>query len=136
MLFRSLSGIADWADKNDVPFDAFGKRHLDRYLIERQGQNKSQATLHHDAVCAKAFYSWCSKNDVIARNPLAEYQVRNAPRTAKYMPSDEDMHRLLTAVYDYWNEQKNPAARYQIAAKRAFHLRHLTWTSRQCRPDW
>jgi site-specific recombinase XerD len=31
-----LSGLAAWAQKNDIPFDHFGKRHLDRYLVERQ----------------------------------------------------------------------------------------------------
>jgi site-specific recombinase XerD len=48
--------LATWAEENDVAFAAFGKRHLDRFLAGRAKAGRSQRTLHHDAICAKAFY--------------------------------------------------------------------------------
>src|SRR5438046_1093899 len=68
-----LTGLAVWADENNVPFSSFGKRHLDRYLIERANQGKAKLTVHHDAVCAKAFFDWCAKNDVLDRSLLSDY---------------------------------------------------------------
>jgi hypothetical protein len=40
----------------------------------------SANTLHHDALCAKVFMKDCSRYDLIPRNLLADYQVRNAPK--------------------------------------------------------
>jgi site-specific recombinase XerD len=59
-----LGRLVRWATQNDVPFAGFGKRHMDRYLVERAEAGKAQLTLHHDAVCAKAFFRWCQRNDV------------------------------------------------------------------------
>lgn len=116
-----LRQLAGWAEQNQIPFTGFGKRHLDRFLVERSRTGKSPTTLHHDAVCAKAFFRWCYKNDLIERSPLADYEVRKAPRPARYMPSDEEMRRLLAAIGDYWNLEKNPEIRYQAPLKRIFH---------------
>lgn len=54
---------------NDIPFGSFGKRHLDRYLVERLNQGKAQLTLRHDANCAKAYFMRCSRNDFADRLP-------------------------------------------------------------------
>ncbi len=116
-----LRQLIDWSEENHVPFEEFGKRHLDRYLVHRSSQGKAQLTLHHDAVCAKAFFAWCQRNDLIDRSRLAEYQVRNAPRPPRFMPSDEDMHKLLGAVHAFWDPAKNPDMRYLPAPKRIFH---------------
>ena len=35
-----LRQLAEWAEANDIPFASFGKRHLDRYLMERAGLAK------------------------------------------------------------------------------------------------
>jgi site-specific recombinase XerD len=116
-----LSGLARWSERAGIPFDAFGKRHLDRYLVERSQAGTSQTTLHHDALCAKVFFGWCTKNDLLERNPLSEYLVRNAPTPPKHMPGDEEIQALVGAVRDYWNPVKNPKARFQPAATRTFH---------------
>ncbi len=42
-----LCGLAAWAEANQIPFEGFGKRHLDRYLVERLRQGKAQLTIHH-----------------------------------------------------------------------------------------
>jgi len=116
-----LGGLVAWAEHNDVPFAGFGKRHLDRYLIERQHQGKAALTLHHDAICAKAFLAWCQKNDLLDRSLLAEYLIRKAPRPPKYMPTQEDMSALVRAVHDFWNVAKNPGVRYEDPVSRIFH---------------
>jgi site-specific recombinase XerD len=116
-----LRGLIRWAAENDIPFDQFGKRHLDRFLAHRIGEGKKPLTLRHDALCAKVFFAWCAKNDLLERSNLAEYEVRNAPKPAKYMPSDEDMASLLRATLDYWNPERNAGARFQSPPRRIFH---------------
>src|SRR5438270_1716869 len=102
-----LRMLTNWADSNAVPIDHFGKRHLDAYLVSRSDAGKSQMTLHHDAIAAKVFMKWCVRNDLIERSLLADYQVRSAPRTAMYMPTEEDMGAMLKAVADYWDPAQN-----------------------------
>jgi site-specific recombinase XerD len=116
-----LGGLVRWAEASDVHFDHFGKRDLDRYLVERSRAGIGQTTLHHDAVVTKAFFRWYAKNDFVSRSPLAEYEVRHAPKPARYMPGDEEMQQMLAAVQNYWNPASNPEARYVSPAKRLFH---------------
>ena len=94
---------------------------MDRYLIGRSEAGCAPLTIHHDAVCAKAFFRWCQRNDIIERNLLADYEVRRAPRPARYMPTDSDMQALLRAIPDFWNPSKNPPIRFIPVAKRVFH---------------
>jgi site-specific recombinase XerD len=94
---------------------------MDEYLVHRAEAGKAQLTLHHNAVCAKAFLAWCQRNDIVDRSLLADYQVRNAPRPAKYMPSDEDMQKLLASTQEYWDVTINPEVRYSPSSKRTFH---------------
>ena len=116
-----IGGLSRWAINQQIPFPGFGKRHMDRYLVSRAEAGKAPLTLHHDAVCAKAFFFWCQKNDIIERSLLTDYQVRHAPRPAQYMPTDADMQALLRAVPDFWNPTKNPPIRFVPIAKRVFH---------------
>ena len=116
-----LGGLTRWAAANDVSFAGFGKRHMDRYLAARIEAGRAPLTLHHDAVCAKAFFRWCQRNDLIERSLLADYEIRRAPRPARYMPTDADMQALLRAVRDFWDPAKNPGCRYTTVAKRVFH---------------
>jgi site-specific recombinase XerD len=116
-----LTQLSRWAQAQGVALDAFTKRHLDRYLIERHKEGKKPLTLHHDAICAKAFFSWCARNKVIKKSLLAEYKVRRAPKPPRYMPTDEDVSALMRAVRAYWDVSTNPAARFQDVAKRSFH---------------
>jgi len=81
-----VGGLARWATEQEMPFVGFGKRHMDRYLVSRAEAGKAQLTLHHDAVCAKPFFRWCQKNDIVERSPLADYEVRRAPRTTSGTP--------------------------------------------------
>ena len=74
---------------------------MDRYLVSRAETGKAPLILYHDAVCAKAFFYWCQKNDIVERSLLMDYQVRHAPRPAQYMPTDADIQTLLKSVYDF-----------------------------------
>jgi site-specific recombinase XerD len=116
-----VTNLSTWAETNQISFESFGKRHLDRYLAHRIELGKKPLTLRHDAVCTKKFINWCSKNDLLERNLLADYQVRNAPYPARYMPSDEDVRTLLTASRTIWDPERNPGCRFQSARKRSFH---------------
>ena len=68
-----LKGLIRWATQESVPFSGFCKRHMDRYLVGRAEAGCAPLTLHHDAVCAKAFFRWCQRNDIISRSLLADY---------------------------------------------------------------
>ncbi len=116
-----LGGLARWATQQDVSPAVFGKRHMDRYLAARAESGKAPLTLHHDAICAKAFFHWCQKNDIVERSLLSDYEVRHAPRPSKYMPTDADMQALLRGAHDFWNPSKNPGSRYTPLARRIFH---------------
>ena len=116
-----LRQIIAWADKNGVPFDKFGKRQLDGYLAYRIENGLSRTSVRHAGVTAKAFYKWCAQNDLLMRSPLSDVQIRNAPKTSKYMPSEENIKDVLTAVGDYWNPEKNPDMQYIPHARRFIH---------------
>jgi len=73
--------LVRWADADDVPFVGFGKRHLDRYLIER-AKTVSPTTLRHDAVSAKSFFRWRQKNDLPRIRRCASTRPSSACSTA------------------------------------------------------
>ena len=116
-----LSMVIGWAEDNDIAFADFGKRHMDRYTAHRIQQGKARLTLHHDGVCLKTFMAWCVKNDLLQRSLLAEYEVHNAPKPNKHMPTDAEMTALLNAVSDYWNAEKNPGVVHMPGPTRLFH---------------
>jgi integrase/recombinase XerD len=115
-----LRQLALWCEDNKVGFTGFTKRHLDRYLIYRHEQGLSPNTLKHDAVTTKAFFKWCAHDGLISRSPLAEYQVRDAPTPPRYMPTEEDVRKLLSALTTYWSLQQNPDMKFIPASRRSF----------------
>lgn len=115
-----LRQIITWAEQEDISFERFGKKPLDRYLALRS-KSVSRATVRHDAIAAKAFFRWCARNDFLERSPLAEYEIHAAPTPPKYMPTDADMQALLKAVHDYWNPEKNPGMKNIPPTRRLMH---------------
>ncbi|MCX6378789.1 MAG: tyrosine-type recombinase/integrase [Armatimonadetes bacterium] len=118
---KELILLLRWANVQNIPLERFGKRHLDEYLVMRSDSGKSQSTLHHDALTAKVFMKWCARNDLISRSLLADYEVRAAPRPNMYMPTEEDVPKILSALHDIWDPNKNTDARYTSPTKRSFH---------------
>ena len=116
-----LGTLSKWSDNKSLPLADFTKRSLDLFLSERSDAGLSKTMLHHDALCATEFTKWCVKNDFLKRNPLADYQVRKAPKPHKYMPTDEDMSKLITALGAFWDVETNPNIRFESASKRSFH---------------
>lgn len=116
-----LTELVRWADAETVSFETFGKRHMDRYTAHRIAQGKARLTLYHDGVCAKNFFAWCARNDLLDRSKLSEYEVHNAPKPHKHMPSDEEISTLLVAIGDYWNANKNPGVKHMPGPARVFH---------------
>ncbi len=82
-----LGSLIHWAESNSVPLEKFGKRQMDTYLVFRSKAGLAQLTLHHDAVCAKAFLRWCHRNDYVTVSLLSDYEVRHAPAPHKYSKS-------------------------------------------------
>jgi site-specific recombinase XerD len=115
------TNLVDWSNEKNLSLSDFTKRHLDEFLVYRAGLGKAATTLHHDALCATVFTEWCKSNGLVERDPLAEYKVRNPPKTYKYMPTLEDVKRLLQGILDFYDLKKNPESRYLAAAKRSFH---------------
>lgn len=115
-----LGRLVAWTEEQHIPLEAFGKRHLDRYLVDRARAGLFPTTLHADALCAKALLRWCVKNDILERSLLAEHEIRKAPTPARYMPAEE-VRNLLAAVQDYWSPAKNPDVRYHPLMRRTFH---------------
>ena len=116
-----LKQVIAWTNENQIPLQGFGKRHLDRYLAHRVDKGSSPTTMRHDAVCMKAFLKWCSRNELIERSLLADYEIRRAPAPARFMPTEEDVRGLLAAIQDHWSPAKNPKVAYVGPAKRLFH---------------
>ena len=115
------TALVEWANSQGLTLDVFTKRHLDEYLVYRSDAGRSATTLHHDALVATVFTEWCKSNGYLDRDPLAEYKVRNAPRTYKYMPTANDVRGLLEGILDYYDVRKNPDARFAPASRRSFH---------------
>jgi integrase len=113
--------FVNWVKSQDIPLDSFTKRHLDEYLVFRSESGKSATTLHHDALTACVFTEWCKGNELLHRDPLAEYKVRTAPQPHKYMPTTDDVQRLLQGILDFYDLQKNPTAKYTPPGQRSFH---------------
>jgi site-specific recombinase XerD len=116
-----LTALASWAEREGISLEAFGKRHLDEYLVYRREKGLSHKTIYHDAVNTKVLLKWCKRNDIIERNPLADYEVRQPPKTSMFMPTENDMVRLLEVALGYWDPKKNFKASYATAKRRGFH---------------
>ena len=127
-----LRQLTRWADENSAPFDKFGKRHLDRYLAQRS-KTVSRTTLRHDAVAAKAFFKWCARNDLLTRSLLADYEVRKAPKPARYMPTHDEIQQLLAALDEFWTPAKNPGIHFMPPNKRLFHRERNRCIIVECR---
>ncbi len=115
------NSLANWAVQEKIPFDVFTKRRLDEYLVYRAEAGRTPSTLQKDALCATVFFEWCKRNDLIERDPLAEYKVRTAPKPHMYMPTKDDVQRLLQAVIEFYDPSRNPDARFSPPPKRGFH---------------
>src|SRR5579871_1958401 len=102
-----LTALAHWAESQGIPLEGFGKRHIDEYLANRKDAGRAHKTIYHDAVVTKVFLKWCTRNDILDRNPLADYEVRQPPKTAMYMPTQDDMIALLKVAHEFWDPKKN-----------------------------
>lgn len=116
-----IKALTTWAASRKIPLDQFTKRHLDEYLVYRSELGKAPTTLHHDALVATCFTEWCKKNDILRRDPLYEYKVRNAPEPFRYFPTEEEMKTLVNAIAAFYDVTQNPNMRECSPAKRSFH---------------
>jgi site-specific recombinase XerD len=117
-----LRQLADWANTERIEITSFTQRHLVAYLAHRKDMGRSDTTVCHDALYATMFFEWCNKNDFVHRDPLAEFKVRNPPKTFKFKPTDENVRDLLEAVLTFYDKTINPtSARGHSAKNRTFH---------------
>lgn len=116
-----VTQLIKWANAEAVSFEEFGKRHMDRYLVQRLEEGKARTTLRADGVCAKKFFAWCVRNELLERNRLAEYEVHNAPKPPRHMPSGEEVTGLFQALREYWDPEKNKGVKFMPVPVRQFH---------------
>ncbi|HLK58981.1 MAG TPA: tyrosine-type recombinase/integrase [Chthonomonadaceae bacterium] len=116
-----MTQLADWAKEQGIELDRFGKRHLDEYIAMRRESGLKDKTVYHDGVSAKVFTKYCKLYELLDRDPLAGYVVRNPPNPPMYMPTEDDMRTLLKVAHDYWDISKRKDADRSSANKRAFH---------------
>ena len=116
-----LGQLLLWVNENQIPFDHFGKRHLDAYITYRRTLQVTEATLHHDAVCSKRFLAWCVRNDLLERDLLAGYKVPKQPNAYVPTPTQEETAKFLRAVMDFYNVEKHPAIKWEPTKSRGFH---------------
>ena len=118
-----LRGLIRWSKAQEIPLQKFGMPDIEEYVLWRMEQGMSPNTTHKDGLAAKVFFKWCVRYDVLERDPLAKYKPKKAPEPAMYMPTTEDMGRLLEAIQDFWDPITHPGAKNWHEEKRTFHLR-------------
>jgi site-specific recombinase XerD len=118
---RYATQLMKWAGSQNITLDSFTKRSLDEYLVFRKDAGKSETTIHHDALVATVLTEWCRHNGLIDRDPLAEYKVTAPPEPHKYMPTTEDVQKLLQGFLDFYDVTQNPKAKFIPPGQRSFH---------------
>ena len=121
-----LRSLRNWAESEGIAFGDFRKKHLDRFTVFRTNQGMKPTTVHHGAACAKKLFRWCTSNQLLDRDPLSEYRVRNAPYPARPMPTDEDVKALLKGLDEYWDVRKRPGVKLMVPERRTFHRERNT----------
>ncbi|MDX1931883.1 MAG: tyrosine-type recombinase/integrase, partial [Capsulimonadales bacterium] len=122
-----LRQVIDWAENQRIPFSEFSKRDMDKYIahrrakVDRRGNGLSRTTLRHDGIAIKAFFKFCRRRGIVERDRFVDYEVHKAPKPPRYMPSDEDIFRLIVGIRDYWNPDKNKDIKNFDPKSRAFH---------------
>ena len=135
-----LRSLQSWAESEGITFAEFRKRHLDRFLVFRTNEGCRPTTPSPQCPPAPSpFFRWCSRNDLLERDPLADYRVRNAPMPARPMPTDEDVRALLQALEEFWDIRKNSGAKCMGANQALLSPRpqhgNLPGTAGYCLPD-
>lgn len=121
---RSRGGLVRaWAEAQGVAFDKFRAKHLDSYLDARAEKGLSDTTRRHDAIICKAFLKWAFQEGYLRSNPLAGYEIPKAKTPPRYVPSAEEVGKLLQAVADCWDVRETPSCRFVYEKARRFYLR-------------
>jgi len=118
---RYAQTLAHWSTSQEILLSEFTKRHLDEYLVYRESLGKAENTVRHDALVATVFTEWCYKNELLHRDPLAEYHVRAAAETEKYFPTEEEMQKFINAIFSFYDVSQNSNMRECSPSKRSFH---------------
>ena len=123
-----LRTLTNWAEDNRIPIDKFGKGKLDDYIVWRKehgsistGKPLSAKTIFDDRLCARKFMEYCSRYDLVPRNLLHDAPNQKPPKPFRYMPSEDEIARLLVALEDYWDPGKNRPVQAFAADRRGFH---------------
>lgn len=119
--YRSqLRGLVAWADGEHITLQAFTVRHLRAYLVARQQAGVSESTRRHDAVSAKSFLRFATREGYLDANPLRDYAIPKAATPHVHMPTDEEIRLFLAAVQDRWSPKRNWGTARFAPRERAF----------------
>jgi site-specific recombinase XerD len=121
--------LVRWAQAENLTLQEFRGRHLARYLEWRRNQpvhpSKPQSrisdrTRRHDASCARVFFRFLAREEIIPSNPMVDYELPKPPKTLGKCPSHEDIILLLTSIRHRWSIQNNPPIKNIPPARRRF----------------
>ena len=131
---RQLRLITPWATENHVTLQKFKARHMRQYLASRREKSLSDRTCRSYAVAMKTFLKFCPREEYIASNPLADYQVPKAAKPYVRMPSDEEISLILRTI----EEKRRPGINVIctvtrsifVALTRRRHHYRVFWSTR------
>jgi len=126
---QQLVLLLRWSVEHQIEFENFRGRDLARYIDWRSKQYSksrpddliSKCTLQHDANCAKVFFKWAKQQDLLPRDPLADYRVTKPSGRKAGCPTEDQARALLESFDTRYDARKNPGAKYLSLEARKFH---------------
>lgn len=119
----ALRQLVYYMEAESIELSAFRARHFRQYLDYRAKDGASETTRYHDSCCARLFLEYCRKEGYITDNPLGSLKFRKPPHKLEYVPSDEEIRKLLAATLTRRKPTHNPLAKYTTQTDRTYYER-------------
>ena len=88
--------IASLAEKGEALADVT-REDLDAYHIALQDRKLSPSTVFHHMAVIRAFFNWLESEGGVFINPAKGLILPKPPRHISYVPSEDDVKKLLAA---------------------------------------
>lgn len=110
---KQLQRFRAWIGEQEPPIEpgAFKAKNINQFLVDREVAGISRTTRRYDAIIIKM----CLRHGVpeyLPHDPLRDYRIPRAESKEQYCPTTDDNRRILQAIEDRWNVNKNPKCRY------------------------
>lgn len=122
--YRSaLRQLVAWLEAEGKQLPALRARDMRLYLAARKQGGASDATRYHDACVARRWFAHLRAEGLISENPMNGVRASRGKTPAMYVPTAEEVDRLLRAVRERWDPAINPKARFASQKDRTFRAR-------------